>query len=248
MRFIGVTGHGLSVPAMHRAQPRALRVRLRPVPVQLRADAGPALRGDLRGARRRCARSATSRCRRSRASRRGRWDGRERTASTWYEPLREQADIDLAAHWVLGRPGGVPAHHRRRRDPAAAARRGRALRGAPADEQMASSPSGQASRRCSSSASSASRPRPSRLRSSSSRRPRGASRAAARRGRACRRAARRAAGRARPRGRTLRWRRFVTSVARGGLVAGERARLRALAGRGAPARGGRACSCTRLAA
>ena len=23
---------------------------------------------------------------------------------TWYEPLREQADIDLAAHWVLGRP------------------------------------------------------------------------------------------------------------------------------------------------
>ena len=22
----------------------------------------------------------------------------------WYEPLREQADIDLAAHWVLGRP------------------------------------------------------------------------------------------------------------------------------------------------
>jgi hypothetical protein len=23
---------------------------------------------------------------------------------TWYEPLREQPDIDLAAHWVLGRP------------------------------------------------------------------------------------------------------------------------------------------------
>ena len=33
------------------------------------------------------------------------WDGREQTASTWYEPLREQADIDLAVHWVLGRPG-----------------------------------------------------------------------------------------------------------------------------------------------
>jgi hypothetical protein len=26
------------------------------------------------------------------------------TAATWYEPLREQADIDLAVHWVLGRP------------------------------------------------------------------------------------------------------------------------------------------------
>ena len=33
------------------------------------------------------------------------WHGRAQTASTWYEPLREQADIDLAVHWVLGRPG-----------------------------------------------------------------------------------------------------------------------------------------------
>ena len=24
---------------------------------------------------------------------------------TWYEPLREQDDIDLAVDWVLGRPG-----------------------------------------------------------------------------------------------------------------------------------------------
>jgi hypothetical protein len=33
-----------------------------------------------------------------------RWEGRPKSASTWYEPLRDQADIDLAAHWVLGRP------------------------------------------------------------------------------------------------------------------------------------------------
>src|SRR5215213_8933831 len=33
-----------------------------------------------------------------------RWDGRAATTSTWYEPLREQPDIDLATHWVLGRP------------------------------------------------------------------------------------------------------------------------------------------------
>ncbi len=35
---------------------------------------------------------------------RRRWEGRAATAATWYEPLREQADIDLAVHWVLGRP------------------------------------------------------------------------------------------------------------------------------------------------
>jgi hypothetical protein len=33
------------------------------------------------------------------------WDGRKQTASTWYEPLTDRADIDLAVHWVLGREG-----------------------------------------------------------------------------------------------------------------------------------------------
>jgi hypothetical protein len=25
--------------------------------------------------------------------------------NTWYQPLEEQADIDRAVHWVIGRPG-----------------------------------------------------------------------------------------------------------------------------------------------
>jgi aryl-alcohol dehydrogenase-like predicted oxidoreductase len=33
------------------------------------------------------------------------WWGRERTRATWYEPLEDQRDIDLAVHWVLSRPG-----------------------------------------------------------------------------------------------------------------------------------------------
>ncbi len=33
------------------------------------------------------------------------WLGRERTQTTWYEPLTKQPDIDLAVWWVLGRPG-----------------------------------------------------------------------------------------------------------------------------------------------
>ena len=33
------------------------------------------------------------------------WMGRPRTATTWYQPLEDQADIDLAVHWALGRPG-----------------------------------------------------------------------------------------------------------------------------------------------
>ncbi|OLB55944.1 MAG: hypothetical protein AUI01_07245 [Ktedonobacter sp. 13_2_20CM_2_56_8] len=31
--------------------------------------------------------------------------GHEHTHTTWYEPLEDQQDIDLAVHWVLKRPG-----------------------------------------------------------------------------------------------------------------------------------------------
>jgi aryl-alcohol dehydrogenase-like predicted oxidoreductase len=33
------------------------------------------------------------------------WMGRERTTFTWYEPLADQSDIELALHWALGEPG-----------------------------------------------------------------------------------------------------------------------------------------------
>src|SRR5579884_83370 len=33
------------------------------------------------------------------------WLGRPKTHSTWYEPLEDQKEIDLAVHWVLSRPG-----------------------------------------------------------------------------------------------------------------------------------------------
>ena len=33
------------------------------------------------------------------------WWGHARTRATWYQPFEDQHDIDLAVHWVLGRPG-----------------------------------------------------------------------------------------------------------------------------------------------
>jgi hypothetical protein len=33
------------------------------------------------------------------------WSGREHTATTWYQPLEDQRDIDTAMHWALGRDG-----------------------------------------------------------------------------------------------------------------------------------------------
>jgi aryl-alcohol dehydrogenase-like predicted oxidoreductase len=104
VRFIGVTGHGLSVPAMHR---RSLErfpfdsillpynyVQMRDERYASEFEAVIAVCGE-RGVAVQTIKAISL----------APWDGRERTAGTWYEPLTEQDDIDLAVHWVLGRPG-----------------------------------------------------------------------------------------------------------------------------------------------
>ena len=105
VRFIGVTGHGLTVAAMHLRSLERVRVRLGAAALQPRDHAGPPVRAPTSSACSRPAASAASRCRRSRASRAGRGGRRRHSATTWYEPLVEQPDIDLAVHWVLGEPG-----------------------------------------------------------------------------------------------------------------------------------------------
>jgi aryl-alcohol dehydrogenase-like predicted oxidoreductase len=103
VRFIGVTGHGLSVPEMHRRSLERFPFDSVLAPynsVQMQderyADRFEALAAVCRE------RNVALQTIKSLARRR--WDGRPATAATWYEPLREQADIDLAVHWVLGRP------------------------------------------------------------------------------------------------------------------------------------------------
>jgi aryl-alcohol dehydrogenase-like predicted oxidoreductase len=103
VRFIGVTGHGLSVAEMHRRSLERFPFDSVLAPynfVQMQdaryADTFEALATV-------CAeRSVALQTIKSLARRR--WEGRTSTAATWYEPLTEQADIDLAVHWVLGRP------------------------------------------------------------------------------------------------------------------------------------------------
>jgi aryl-alcohol dehydrogenase-like predicted oxidoreductase len=103
VRFIGVTGHGLSVPEMHRRSLDrfAFDSVLAPYNYVQMQDSRYAETFEALAAV--CAqRNVALQTIKSLARRR--WDGREHTAATWYEPLREQADIDLAVHWVLGRP------------------------------------------------------------------------------------------------------------------------------------------------
>jgi aryl-alcohol dehydrogenase-like predicted oxidoreductase len=103
VRFIGVTGHGLSVPEMHRRSLERFPFDSVLAPynwVQMQDERYAATFEALAGV---CAERGVA-LQTIKSLARRRWDGRPQTGSTWYEPLREQADIDLAVHWVLGRP------------------------------------------------------------------------------------------------------------------------------------------------
>jgi aryl-alcohol dehydrogenase-like predicted oxidoreductase len=104
IRFIGVTGHGLTVARMHRRSLERFPFDSVLLPysyVQMRDERyaadfeALAAICDERGVAMQTIKSISL----------APWDGRTQTAATWYEPLREQADIDVAVHWVLGRPG-----------------------------------------------------------------------------------------------------------------------------------------------
>ena len=103
VRFIGVTGHGLSVPEMHRRSLERFDFDSVLAPynfVQMQdlryAETFEALAGV-------CAERGVA-LQTIKCLARRRWDGRPHTAATWYEPLRDQPDVDVAVHWVLGRP------------------------------------------------------------------------------------------------------------------------------------------------
>ena len=103
VRFIGVTGHGLSVPEMHRRSLERFPFDSVLCPYNYVQMQDPRYAETFETLAKVCGeRNVALQTIKSLASRR--WDGRAATASTWYEPLREQPDIDLAAHWVLGRP------------------------------------------------------------------------------------------------------------------------------------------------
>ncbi|MEA2287840.1 MAG: hypothetical protein QOJ21_3883 [Solirubrobacteraceae bacterium] len=103
VRFIGVTGHGLSVPEVHRRSLERFPFDSVLCPYNYVQMQDPRYAETFEALAAVCKeRDVALQTIKSLASRR--WDGRPATAATWYEPLREQADIDLAVHWVLGRP------------------------------------------------------------------------------------------------------------------------------------------------
>jgi aryl-alcohol dehydrogenase-like predicted oxidoreductase len=103
VRFIGVTGHGLTVAEMHRRSLERFPFDsvLFPFSHVTMKDAGYAR--DVQRLLEVC-RERNVALQTIKSIARGPWGSREPSAATWYEPLVEQAEIDLAVHWVLGEP------------------------------------------------------------------------------------------------------------------------------------------------
>lgn len=104
VRFIGVTGHGLSVAAMHRRSLERFPFDSVLLPYSFRQMLDPRYAADFEALADTCAeRGVAMQTIKSIAL--APWEGRPQTAATWYEPLSDAAEIELAVHWVLGRPG-----------------------------------------------------------------------------------------------------------------------------------------------
>jgi aryl-alcohol dehydrogenase-like predicted oxidoreductase len=102
VRFIGVTGHGLSVASMHRRSLDRFAFDSVLLPYNFRQLQDARYADQFETLARMCAERAVA-LQTIKSIALAPWEGRPQTASTWYEPLTEPADIEPAVHWVLGR-------------------------------------------------------------------------------------------------------------------------------------------------
>ncbi len=104
VRFIGVTGHGVSVAAMHRRSLERFPFDSVLLPYNWVQMQNEAYAGEFEALAAACAERGVALQTIKAIALRG-WEGRQPTATTWYEPLTDPAQIELAVHWVLARPG-----------------------------------------------------------------------------------------------------------------------------------------------
>jgi len=103
-RFIGVTGHGWTIAAMHRRSLARFDFDSVLLPYNFFMAENERYRQSVEEVLAIC-RERNVAVQIIKSIARGPWATTDRTHTTWYQPLEEQADIDRAVHWVLGLPG-----------------------------------------------------------------------------------------------------------------------------------------------
>ena len=103
VRFIGVTGHGWTIAAMHKRSVKRFDFDSILLPYNYLMHLNERYRNEFDEVVRICQQSNTA-VQTIKSIARGPWGITPQNRNTWYQPLEEQADIDRAVHWVLGRP------------------------------------------------------------------------------------------------------------------------------------------------
>ena len=103
VRFLGVTGHGTSVAAMHLRSLQRFNFDSVLLPYNYAMMQNARYAADFETLISLCESRGVA-VQTIKGITRGPWaEGAPRTSATWYEPLQDQADIDLAVNWVLRR-------------------------------------------------------------------------------------------------------------------------------------------------
>jgi aryl-alcohol dehydrogenase-like predicted oxidoreductase len=103
-RFIGVTGHGVTVAAQHLRSLEEYPFDSVLLPYNFPMSRNVSYIADFEALVAVCAERGVA-VQTIKAITRGPWGDHKPTANTWYEPLTDQDAIDIAVSWVLGRDG-----------------------------------------------------------------------------------------------------------------------------------------------
>jgi aryl-alcohol dehydrogenase-like predicted oxidoreductase len=104
VRFIGVTGHGWTIAAMHKRSLARFDFDSVLLPFNFFMAQSERYRTNFEEVLGIC-RERNVAVQVIKSIARGPWATTDRTHTTWYQPLEAQADIDRAVHWALGVPG-----------------------------------------------------------------------------------------------------------------------------------------------
>jgi aryl-alcohol dehydrogenase-like predicted oxidoreductase len=103
VRFIGVTGHGVDIARLHRAALERFDFDAVLLPLNYAMLQNDRYAADFSELLRTCVQRNVA-VQTIKSLTRAPWGDHPATGNTWYRPFEEQADIDLAVHWVLGEP------------------------------------------------------------------------------------------------------------------------------------------------